>query len=69
MCSLLVDAFGFDFLPFESIFYLRYLIFRINTYSFYFVILRLRQANVRIERPQRIGSGKSNTFKDIHNNR
>jgi len=31
--------------------------------------VRLRQANVRVERPGRIGSGKSNTFKDIHNNR
>ena len=32
-------------------------------------MFRIRQANIRIERPGRIGSGKSNTFKHIHDGR
>jgi xylosylprotein 4-beta-galactosyltransferase len=33
------------------------------------LFVRIRQANIRIERPGRIGSGKSNTFKHIHDGR
>jgi len=33
------------------------------------LFVRLRQANLNIERPGRIGTGKSNTFKHLHNNR
>lgn len=29
--------------------------------------VRLRQSNIKVSRPDRIGSGKSNTFKHIHN--
>jgi len=31
--------------------------------------VRLRQANIEIKRPGRIGTGKSNTFDHVHNNR
>lgn len=33
------------------------------------LFVRMRQANLAIERPKRIGSGKSNTFKHVHNSR